>query len=219
MKVLTSDAVQDPTKVEAKVRREVVMRQLRHEKDNEQRKLTPEQVVEKEYQKNMQHESKGLFATVYIVKYLTNGRHIFKVRETAKHDLLSGLCIFAPNFAVIVVEGVAKKIKHYRQLMTNRIDWTEEARPHGNDGDRSDSEESGDEDAEKKKKKDGEEEGPDMSENKCEVMWEGEIPERMFKIFRARHVESDRLGKDFLTPKYEGMWDLAKRWTWQGEDL
>jgi U4/U6 small nuclear ribonucleoprotein PRP3 len=38
MKVLTSDAVQDPTKIEARVRREVAMRKLNHEKMNEERK-------------------------------------------------------------------------------------------------------------------------------------------------------------------------------------
>ena len=32
MKVLTSDAIQDPTRVEAKVRREVAMRKHNHEK-------------------------------------------------------------------------------------------------------------------------------------------------------------------------------------------
>ncbi|TXT04244.1 hypothetical protein VHUM_04242 [Vanrija humicola] len=216
MKVLTSDAVQDPTKVEAKVRREVAMRQFRHEKDNESRKLTKEERHEKEYEKLAQKErNDGLYASVYIVKYLTNGRHKFKVRETAKNDMLSGICVFHPNFALVVVEGVQSKIRHYRQLMLHRIDWTEEARPHGEADDDSD----GSDDEDKKKKAEGEDDGPDMSENKCELIWEGEIPERTFKIFRARHAETDGAGKDWLTQKYEGMWDLAKRWTWQGEDL
>lgn len=220
MKVLTSDAVQDPTKVEAKVKREVAMRQIRHEQDNEERKLTPEQRKEKEYQRMIAREQKGLFATAYLVRHLTNGRHIFKVRETAKHDMLSGLCIFHPNFALVIVEGVSKKIKHYKQLMTNRIDWTEEARARGGGSDASGSE---DEDADKVKEEEKDavkqEDGPDMSENQCEIIWEGEIPERTFRIFRARHAETDSAGKEFLTPKYEGIWDLAKRWTWQDEDL
>lgn len=65
MKVLTSDAVQDPTKVEAKVRREVQNRADKHVQDNEDRKLTPEQRKEKEYQKMLAKERKGIFATVY----------------------------------------------------------------------------------------------------------------------------------------------------------
>jgi U4/U6 small nuclear ribonucleoprotein PRP3 len=43
MRVLGEEAVQDPTKVEARVRREMEQRQRMHEKANEQRKLTPEE--------------------------------------------------------------------------------------------------------------------------------------------------------------------------------
>lgn len=65
MKVLTSDAVQDPTKVEAKVRRDVQNRADKHEQDNQSRKLTVEQRQEKEYQKVLAKERKGIYATVY----------------------------------------------------------------------------------------------------------------------------------------------------------
>jgi hypothetical protein len=40
MKALTSDGVQDPTHVEARVRREVAMTKHTHEKTNAERKLT-----------------------------------------------------------------------------------------------------------------------------------------------------------------------------------
>lgn len=43
MKVLGEEAIQDPTKVEAKVRKEMELRQKMHDKANEQRKLTPEE--------------------------------------------------------------------------------------------------------------------------------------------------------------------------------
>ncbi|KAI9282645.1 pre-mRNA processing factor 3-domain-containing protein [Sporodiniella umbellata] len=43
MRVLGEEAIQDPTKVEARVRREMQQRQKLHEKANEQRKLTPEE--------------------------------------------------------------------------------------------------------------------------------------------------------------------------------
>ncbi|BEJ14256.1 hypothetical protein CspHIS471_0400230 [Cutaneotrichosporon sp. HIS471] len=208
MKVLTSDAVQDPTKLEKRIVREVELRALKHEQDNAERKLSKDDRREKDYAKLAEAETKnGLQASVYLIRYLTNGRHKFKVRKTAEHDLLTGLTIFAPNFALVVVEGVAKKIKHYRQLMTSRIDWTEEPRALGEDS--GSEEEEGDDE-----KKDG----PDMSTNRCEVVWEGEIPERTFKFFRARHAETDSEGKNFLGSKYEGLWDLAKRWNWD-EDV
>lgn len=209
MKVLTSDAVQDPTKVEAKVRREVAGRAQKHEQDNADRKLSTEERKEKEYQQMVARERKGIFGAVYKIKYLSNGQHKFKVRETAKKDLLSGVCLFGKDFALVVVEGSDKGVKHYKQLMTNRIDWTEQARPLGKgEDDASGSDDEGQDKAE-----------GDLADNKCELIWEGEVPERSFKLFRARHAETDSKAKEWLTTKWEGMWDLAKRWVWQGEDF
>lgn len=65
MKVLTSDAVQDPTKVEARVRREVAMRKHQHEKMNSERKLTDEQRREKVENKKMEEEKKGVHGAVF----------------------------------------------------------------------------------------------------------------------------------------------------------
>jgi U4/U6 small nuclear ribonucleoprotein PRP3 len=65
MKVLTSDAVQDPTRVEAKVRREVAMRKHGHDKMNAERKLTEEQKREKVETKKVEEEKKGIFGAVF----------------------------------------------------------------------------------------------------------------------------------------------------------
>lgn len=65
MKVLTSDAVQDPTRVEARVRREVAMRKHQHEKMNAERKLTDEQKKEKVENKKLEQEKKGIFGAVF----------------------------------------------------------------------------------------------------------------------------------------------------------
>lgn len=65
MKVLTSDAVQDPTRVEARVRREVAMRKHTHEKMNAERKLTDEQRREKIELKKVEEEKKGIYGAVF----------------------------------------------------------------------------------------------------------------------------------------------------------
>jgi U4/U6 small nuclear ribonucleoprotein PRP3 len=65
MKVLTSDAVQDPTRVEARVRREVAMRKHGHEKMNAERKLTDEQRREKVEMKKVEEEKKGVYGVVF----------------------------------------------------------------------------------------------------------------------------------------------------------
>jgi U4/U6 small nuclear ribonucleoprotein PRP3 len=65
MKVLTSDAIQDPTRVEARVRREVAMRRHGHEKMNTERKLTDEQRREKIETKKVEQEKKGIYGAVF----------------------------------------------------------------------------------------------------------------------------------------------------------
>lgn len=150
------------------------------------------------------------------IKHLTNGRHIFKVRETAKKDQLTGVSIFHPSFALVLVEGTDLGIKHYRQLMEHRIDWTEEARPQGNEAE----DDNGDDDAPASTgAKAGQDAPNSLADNKCELIWTGEVPDRAFRGFKARHAASDTGAKGWLTARYEGYWDLAKRWVWEGEDL
>jgi U4/U6 small nuclear ribonucleoprotein PRP3 len=76
MKVLTSDAVQDPTRVEARVRREVAMRKHGHEKMNMERKLTDEQRREKVEAKKLEEEKKGVYGAVF--KYATSPSLVFE---------------------------------------------------------------------------------------------------------------------------------------------
>jgi U4/U6 small nuclear ribonucleoprotein PRP3 len=65
MKVLTSDAVQDPTRVEARVRREVAQRKHGHEKMNAERKLTDDQRRDKIETKKVEEEKKGIYGAVF----------------------------------------------------------------------------------------------------------------------------------------------------------
>jgi U4/U6 small nuclear ribonucleoprotein PRP3 len=76
MKVLTSDAVQDPTKVEARVRREVAMRKHTHEKTNAERKLTDDQRREKIEEKKTNEEKKGVWGAVFrLLPFLGSAAH------------------------------------------------------------------------------------------------------------------------------------------------
>lgn len=65
MKVLTNDAIQDPTRVEARVRREVAMRKHNHDKMNNERRLTDEQRREKIETKKVEEERKGLVGAIF----------------------------------------------------------------------------------------------------------------------------------------------------------
>lgn len=78
MKVLTSDAVQDPTCVEARVQCEVAMRKDGHEKMNAERNLTDDQRREKVETKKVEEEKKGIYGAVF--KYVA-GPSIRKARQ------------------------------------------------------------------------------------------------------------------------------------------
>lgn len=162
------------------------------------------------------------------IKYLVNGAHKFKVRATAEQLALHGLLIFHPDFALVYVEGSAASLKKYKRLLLVRIDWTEEARPkvyeaEGLDGmDIDDPSGAGGDGEEETGNRGGwqpmQERPESLADNKCEVVWEGEVPQKSFRSFRYRNVETDKEGKDALGKGKEGVWDLSKKWIWEGVD-
>lgn len=65
VRVLTNEAVADPTKLEARIRREVQMRKNEHEQANQARKLTAEQRREKAEAQKLEDEKKGIHAALF----------------------------------------------------------------------------------------------------------------------------------------------------------
>ncbi|KAF8639281.1 hypothetical protein AX16_010353 [Volvariella volvacea WC 439] len=246
MKVLTSDAIQDPTRVEARVRREVAMRKHQHDKMNAERKLTDDQRREKKENKKAEEEKKGIYACVYKIKNLSDPAHQFKVRRNAEQLALTGVCIFNPQFNMVYVEGAAKFIKNYKRLMLHRIAWTEAARPRGGGGaddvelENPDSEAEDDEEGSAGPKAqptastsaagaaggngtaagaENGEEASNLEDNKCWLVWEGQVKERAFNGFKGKSCPTDRDAKDALGEKLRGYWDQAKNWKPEEEEL
>ncbi|KAH7098615.1 PRP3-domain-containing protein [Auriculariales sp. MPI-PUGE-AT-0066] len=205
MTVLANDAVADPTKVEVRVRREVAQRAHQHDKANAERKLTDEQRRAKVEQQKTEQERKGLVACAFRVRTLGDPSHRFKVRKNAEQMNLSGVCIYNPAFALIYVEGAHKFMRAYKKLMLNRVQWTEHARPRARDEG-----EDGGEPAEQPEQPDEEEERPNLEDNRCDLVWEGDIRERAFTSFRPKKCPSDSMAKETLGQKLEGVWDQAK---------
>jgi len=219
MKVLTSDAVQDPTKVEARVRREVAMRKLTHDRMNDERKLTDEQRREKIENKKVEEEKKGLHGAVYKVKTLKDPSHRFKVRKNAEQLGLSGITIFNPNFSLVVAEGSAKAIRQYNRLMTARIAWTQAAQARQSNEEDDAENENGEADVEDdvasmapdaKAVVADSEDVVSLADNRCDKIWEGPLRDRAFKAFKARNCPTDTMAKEALGAKWVGQWDLAK---------
>ena len=65
MRVLGTEAVMDPTKMEKHVREQMAKRLKTHQDANEQRKLTPEQRKEKKIKKLKEDTSTGVQVAIY----------------------------------------------------------------------------------------------------------------------------------------------------------
>ncbi|KAG8899862.1 hypothetical protein FRC01_010349, partial [Tulasnella sp. 417] len=218
MRVLTSDAVQDPTKVEARVRREVAMRKQGHEQMNADRKLTDEQRKEKIETKKAEEEKKGIYGAAFKIKTLTDPAHRFKVRKNAEQFGLTGVCIFNPSFNLVLVEGSAKAIKQYTRLMLVRIQWTEAARERGAPEDAGEAEEAGGVVKKEEGISGGAEQGnASLEDNTCDKVWEGPLRDRVFSGFRAKSCPTDSSAREMLGDKMASYWDIAKAYVREEE--
>ncbi|KAH8920737.1 PRP3-domain-containing protein [Atractiella rhizophila] len=218
MRVLTSSAVADPTRIEMSVQREMQLRAKGHEKANAERKLTDEQRKEKAEEKRREDERRGVWAAAFKVRWLTNPSHKFKVRKNAEQLGLTGMAIFSSKFSLVVVEGGAKGLRKYKRLMLERIEWTEEAVPRAGDGeDEGEDGEGGGGGREKNANEEGLEVPDSLADNTCEMVWEGQMKEKRFKGFRAKICPTDSMARDLLGTRLEGVWDVAKRWTGKQE--
>ncbi|XP_075221644.1 pre-mRNA processing factor 3 isoform X2 [Lycorma delicatula] len=126
MRVLGTEAVQDPTKIEAHVRAQMAKRKKAHEEANASRKLTDEQRREKKMRKLQEDTTLGVHVAVYRVRELTSASKKFKVETNAKQLFMTGGVVMFKDCNVIVVEGGIKQQKKFKRLMIHRIKWEED---------------------------------------------------------------------------------------------
>lgn len=189
--VLGSDAVKDPTAVEARVRNDIIERRLEHERANEERKPNPEEKSRRSEFKLEQDLANGIFSTVYKINILTNPQHRFKVDINAKQLDLKGMCIRTQQtFSLVIVEGGCKAIARFKKLMTGRIDWTQTVIP----------------------KNVEKEHLQNLSSNKCQVIWEGQLKKPHFQKWSI--IENTENEEDILALlgryRLESFWRQAK---------
>ena len=183
MRVLESDAVQEPSKVEAHVRAQMAKRKSDHEKMNADRKLTPDQRKQKMVRKLKEDTTAGVNVAVFRCKNLSNPAKKFKVETNAKQLFMSGCVVLYEDVNVVVVEGGPKQIKKYKQLMLTRIKWEEETLK--------------------------DKEGQDI-DNKCVLVWEGETKERQFGDMKFKQCPTESFAREFFkNAGVEHYWDLA----------
>lgn len=177
MNVLTNESIKDPTAIEMRVREEVQERIQKHLDQNEARKLTKEEQHEKAHLQREKDLEKGFFTTVFKIDKLANPQHLYKIDVNAKQLELLGICLVNPRFNLVVVEGGEKSMKFYRKLLSKRIDWTvnvapkDEQEPHDLE---------------------------DLSNNKCLILWEGQIKDLRFKKWSIMRSRNDDEAFDVL---------------------
>ncbi|KAI1449427.1 PRP3-domain-containing protein [Annulohypoxylon stygium] len=204
MRVLGEEAVKDPTAVEARVNREIAERHAKHAEANEERKLTKEQKHEKLAANQEKDAAKGLRMLVFKINSLANGQHRYKININADQLALTGLVIMHPKQNLVVVEGGEWSIKHYKKLMLNRINWTENLASREKDAHN---------EALKQWLKAENEEGDlkDLAENQCKLIFEGEVKSRAFRKWGSKVCETDSEAREVLSKsKMENFWNLAK---------
>lgn len=183
MNVLTNEAIKDPTAVEKRVKQEMQERINKHMAENESRKLTKEERHEKLLTKQEKDLNKGVFTTVYKINKLTNPKHLFKLDISAKEENLYGICLKNPRFNIVIVEGGEKSINQYKKLMMNRIKWTQSPLQGSTE---------------------------DLSQNKCELIWEGAIQELNFQKWSIMHSRNDEEALNVLKKFHlEKYWRLV----------
>uniref|UniRef100_A0A8C5MQ43 U4/U6 small nuclear ribonucleoprotein Prp3 n=1 Tax=Leptobrachium leishanense TaxID=445787 RepID=A0A8C5MQ43_9ANUR len=192
MRVLGTEAVQDPTKVEAHVRAQMAKRLKAHEEANAARKLTAEQRKEKKVKKLKEDISLGVHVSVYSIRNLSNPSKKFKIEANANQLYLTGVVVLHKDVNVVVVEGGPKAQKKFKRLMLNRIKWDEQTtNSKGNDEDESD------EELVKKT-------------NKCTLVWEGTVKERSFGDMKFKQCPTENMAREhFKKHGTEHYWDLA----------
>lgn len=206
MMVLGQEAVRDPTAIEARVRGEVQQRHDKHVETNEARKLTKEQRHEKLHANQEKDAAQGLHMLVFKINSLTNGQHRYKISVNAEQHALTGVCLLHPKQNLVIVEGGAHSIRKYRKLMLDRIDWTENS-PSRDKG------EKGESLRQWLKAEDEQGQLRDLGQNRCELIFEGDIKQRSFQKWTSKVFETDPEARDFLARfKYQEFWNMAKSW-------
>ncbi|VDL90833.1 unnamed protein product [Schistocephalus solidus] len=188
MRVLGTDAVQDPSKVEAYVRKQMESRKRAHEAANAARKLTKDQARHKRIRKLREDTSIRTCVAVYRVKDLSNPSHRFKVETNANQLFMTGLVALNRDCNVVVVEGGPKQQKRFKRLMLHRIKWLENKR--------------GAVDPSKVE--------ASATSGPCTLVWEGTVKQRAFEGMQVKVCPTELFAREMFRKRdVEHYWDMA----------
>ncbi|KJP90057.1 hypothetical protein AK88_00226 [Plasmodium fragile] len=135
MRVLGDSAVSQPSRIELEVRQQMKERELRHFKQNQERKLNPEEKSKKKMKKWKCDPNQENEVLVIYISNLSNKKHIFKIDINAQQLHLTGVCVMTVLYNFIIVEGKHIAVERYKRLIFRRIKWNEDEYNEDEEGD------------------------------------------------------------------------------------
>ncbi|TDH64975.1 hypothetical protein CCR75_008055 [Bremia lactucae] len=193
MRVLSEQAVADPSAIERKVREQIAQREKNHEMRNLARKLTPEERREKRLRKIKEDAAKDIYVALFKVPDLSNPQHRFKIDVNAHQFHLTGGVLMCKdsNINMVVAEGGKKAIRQYTKLLMRRIDWN------------------GAHETEVI-----EDEGSIEPDNGCLLVWQGIVARKAFNNFRFQECRTSVTARKVMEAKnVVHYWDLVEKST------
>ncbi|KAK6929274.1 Pre-mRNA-splicing factor 3 [Dillenia turbinata] len=193
MKVLGSEATQDPTRLEMEIRTAAAEREQAHVDRNIARKLTPAERREKKERKLFDDPNTlETIVSVYKINDLSHPQTRFKVDVNAQENRLTGCAVISDGMSVVVVEGGTKAIKRYGKLMLRRINWAAAVENEDEEG----------------------EENEDKPMNKCSLVWQGSVAKASFNRFSVHQCRTEAAArKVFADAGVVHYWDLSVNFT------
>jgi len=203
MRVLSEEAVADPSQVEAQVRAQMEKRKKDHEDRNARSKLSPEEKKAKKQQRweagTTGNNAAESFVSVYKIKELA-GKNKYLVDINAQQFHFTGVCIIVSDMpSLVVVEGGARAIKRYRKLLLRRMKWKEDAAEDSDDSD-------------------GEGKAADGMD--CQLVWDGVVKTRSFRNWKVHNLKNESEGRKVLRERgAEQYWDMMERFRPANADI
>lgn len=182
MRVLGTEAAQDPTAMEKFVRAEMEARRSAHDARNQERKLGPEDRRRKLITKAQRAARDDPVVTVFKVGDLSSKQKKFKVTQNAGQLMLTGCVVMTPSLHFVVVEGGRKPMRKYIHLMLDRIKWDED--PVLDAADQPVKDDQG-----------------NPTKNWCAMVWQGLVSASLFVGFKLQKFDSAEKARAFMVDK------------------
>ena len=188
MYTMGDEAINNPSYAEQLVREQEEKRLKAHLEHNESKKLSLEEKRAKKLRKVQEDLSVvGIWVSVYRILSLSKqSRKLKIIEQKAKQLTMAGTICLLKDMNLVLVEGGPKQQRKFKQLMLNRIKWTED--PLNSDLPSSES----------------------LNSNRCLLVWEGQVNKKSFNLMKVRQFSDESEARSYFREfNVEHYWDLA----------